>query len=146
MPPTPIATPSMGYPRPPSIRVYAPNAAAAIRRLRALYCGPTGYELAHVQSPEERAWLIEAIEEGRFAPPNDPIDERGLLRQAVDQLLENADILVVCVLYRRSARKAQLGNLRQSTVTCVANSDVESVGIHEPIPAFSITGYAGLFR
>ncbi|MFN8634237.1 MAG: 2-oxoglutarate dehydrogenase E1 component [Chloroflexota bacterium] len=57
----------------------APNAAVAIRQLRALYCYATGYELAHVQSPEERAWLFEAIEEQRYTPPNDPVDERGLL-------------------------------------------------------------------
>jgi 2-oxoglutarate dehydrogenase E1 component len=57
----------------------APNAAVAIRQLRALYCYSTGYELGHIQSPDERAWLIEAIEEQRFTPPNDPIDERGLL-------------------------------------------------------------------
>ncbi|MCC7369160.1 MAG: 2-oxoglutarate dehydrogenase E1 component [Chloroflexi bacterium] len=55
------------------------NAAIAIRRLRALYSHSTGYELAHVQSPAERAWLIEAIEEGRYAPPSDPVDERELL-------------------------------------------------------------------
>ncbi|MGE3268543.1 MAG: 2-oxoglutarate dehydrogenase E1 component [Chloroflexota bacterium] len=57
----------------------SPNAAVAIRRLRALYCSSSGYEVAHVQSPQERAWLIEAIEEGRYTPPNDPIDDRGLL-------------------------------------------------------------------
>src|SRR4051812_49305622 len=57
----------------------APNAAVAIRQLRALYCYATGYELGHIQSPEERAWLIEAIEERRFTPPNDPVDERELL-------------------------------------------------------------------
>jgi len=57
----------------------APNAAVAIRQLRALYCCAAGYELGHVQSPEERAWLIDAIEEQRFVPPNEPIDERGLL-------------------------------------------------------------------
>jgi 2-oxoglutarate dehydrogenase E1 component len=57
----------------------APNAAVAIRRLRELYCDTSGYELAHVQVAEERAWLIEAIEERRFAPPTDPIDEHRLL-------------------------------------------------------------------
>jgi 2-oxoglutarate dehydrogenase E1 component len=55
------------------------NAAVAIRQLRALYSYTTGYEFGHVQSPEERAWLVEAIEEQRYTPPNDPIDERGLL-------------------------------------------------------------------
>ena len=50
----------------------APNAAVAIRQLRALYCYSTGYELGHVQSPEERAWLFEAIEERRFTPAQRP--------------------------------------------------------------------------
>src|SRR5215203_2728715 len=57
----------------------APNAAVAIRQLRGLYSYTTGYEFGHVQSPEERAWLFDAIEEQRYTPPNDPLDERGLL-------------------------------------------------------------------
>ncbi|MGI9147136.1 MAG: 2-oxoglutarate dehydrogenase E1 component [Chloroflexota bacterium] len=55
------------------------HAAEAIQRLEQIYCGTTGYEVAHVADPTERAWLVEAIEEERFRPPNDPIDERGLL-------------------------------------------------------------------
>src|ERR1700694_2667822 len=55
------------------------NAAEAIHRLEQIYCGTTGYEVAHVEDPTERAWLIEAIEEERFRPPKDPIDERELL-------------------------------------------------------------------
>jgi len=57
----------------------APNAAVAVQLLRALYCSSTGYEFGHVQSPDERVWLTEAIEEGRYRPPQDAIDERGLL-------------------------------------------------------------------
>jgi 2-oxoglutarate dehydrogenase E1 component len=56
-----------------------PNALEAIRRLEQIYCGTTGYEIAHVEDPEERAWLLEAIERERFRPPSDPVDERGLL-------------------------------------------------------------------
>jgi 2-oxoglutarate dehydrogenase E1 component len=56
-----------------------PNALEAIHRLEQIYCGTTGYEVAHVEDPTERAWLLEAIEEDRFRPPNDPVDERELL-------------------------------------------------------------------
>src|ERR1700737_4698431 len=55
------------------------NAAEAIQRLEQIYCGTTGYEVAHVEDPTERAWLLEAIEEERFRPPQDPVDERELL-------------------------------------------------------------------
>src|SRR5437870_2158164 len=37
--------------------------AEAIQRLEQIYCGTTGYEVAHVEDPIERAWLLEAIEE-----------------------------------------------------------------------------------
>jgi 2-oxoglutarate dehydrogenase E1 component len=56
-----------------------PNAREAIRGLQEIYCGSTGYEVAHVEDPTERAWLFDAIEAGRFRPPNDPVDERELL-------------------------------------------------------------------
>src|SRR6266700_1340874 len=55
------------------------NAAEAIQRLEQIYCGTTGYEVAHVEDPTERAWLLEAIEEERFRPPQDAVDERELL-------------------------------------------------------------------
>jgi 2-oxoglutarate dehydrogenase E1 component len=55
------------------------NAADAIHRLEQIYRGTTGYEFAHVGDPTERVWLMQAVEEQRFRPPNDPIDERGLL-------------------------------------------------------------------
>ena len=56
-----------------------PNALEGIRRLQRIYCSSTGYEMAHVEDPAERAWLLDAIEGDRFRPPNDPVDERELL-------------------------------------------------------------------
>lgn len=57
----------------------APDAAEAIRRLRAIYCGTTGYELAHLADPRERGWLQHQVEVRAYFPPTEPIDERGLL-------------------------------------------------------------------
>ncbi len=57
----------------------ARSAAEAIQRLWGIYCATTGYEFSHVQVPEERAWLFAAVEEERFRPPADPVDERTLL-------------------------------------------------------------------
>jgi 2-oxoglutarate dehydrogenase E1 component len=51
----------------------------AIRRLEQIYRGTSGYEFAHVGDPSERVWLLEAVEEERFRPPRDPVDERELL-------------------------------------------------------------------
>jgi 2-oxoglutarate dehydrogenase E1 component len=55
------------------------NALEAIRHLEQIYCASTGYEIAHVEDPGERTWLLDAIEEERFRPPKDPVDERELL-------------------------------------------------------------------
>ncbi len=50
-----------------------------VTRLRAIYCGPIGYDIAHIFVPEERRWLREAVETGRFSAPADPIDPIALL-------------------------------------------------------------------
>src|SRR5262249_3335595 len=60
-------------------RLRLQHALEAIGRLEQLYCGTTGYEIAHIDDPRERTWLLETIEEERFRPPRDPIDERELL-------------------------------------------------------------------
>jgi 2-oxoglutarate dehydrogenase E1 component len=60
-------------------RTNLPNALEAIHALERIYCGATGYEIAHVEDPDERAWLLGAIEQERFRPPNDAVDERELL-------------------------------------------------------------------
>ena len=46
----------------------ASSAGEAIEALRAVYCATTGYDYAHIQVPEERAWLRDAVESGRFQP------------------------------------------------------------------------------
>ncbi|HET9016131.1 MAG TPA: 2-oxoglutarate dehydrogenase E1 component [Thermomicrobiaceae bacterium] len=62
----------------------AASAAQAVDRLRALYCGTAGYDFAHVQSPEERAWLYDAVETGRFRPHLSRDEQVGLLRRLTD--------------------------------------------------------------
>ena len=57
----------------------AVNAWEAVLALRAAYCGRSGYGMAHIQVPAERAWLRQAAESGRFRPPRDPIDAPALL-------------------------------------------------------------------
>jgi 2-oxoglutarate dehydrogenase E1 component len=61
------------------IGVSGANALEAIHRMEQIYCASTGYEFAHVEDPTERAWLFSAIEDERFRPPNDPVDEHQLL-------------------------------------------------------------------
>ena len=43
------------------------NAREAVDELRGLYCNTTGYDFGHVHDPEERFWLRESVESGRFA-------------------------------------------------------------------------------
>jgi 2-oxoglutarate dehydrogenase E1 component len=51
----------------------------AIEALRRTYCSTTGYDYAHVFVPDEREWLRQAAERGRFRAPADPIDPVKLL-------------------------------------------------------------------
>jgi len=62
----------------------AADAWVAIQRLRAVYQGTLGYEFEHLERAEERQWWEEAVESRRYAPPNDPIDELGLLRRLTE--------------------------------------------------------------
>ncbi|HVW05696.1 MAG TPA: 2-oxoglutarate dehydrogenase E1 component [Vicinamibacterales bacterium] len=55
-----------------------------VQRLRAIYCGTTGYDCAHIFAPDERRWLREAIESGRYRAPADPIDPIALLDRLTD--------------------------------------------------------------
>jgi 2-oxoglutarate dehydrogenase complex dehydrogenase (E1) component-like enzyme len=38
-------------------------------RLRKIYCGPIAYEIEHLSDHEERVWLRQAIESGRYRQP-----------------------------------------------------------------------------
>jgi 2-oxoglutarate dehydrogenase E1 component len=53
-------------------------------RLRSIYCSTTGYDIAHIFVPEERWWLREAVESGRYRAPSDPIDPSALLDRLTD--------------------------------------------------------------
>ncbi|GAB1470846.1 2-oxoglutarate dehydrogenase E1 component [Chloroflexota bacterium] len=57
------------------------NASEAINVLRSIYCGASGYDYGHIRIPEERTWLQEAAEGGRFRSPNKSIDKKGLLER-----------------------------------------------------------------
>src|SRR5690606_4024876 len=55
-----------------------------VEKLRRIYCGTTGYDIAHIFVPEERLWLRDAIETGKYRAPNDPIDPVALLERLSD--------------------------------------------------------------
>ncbi len=55
------------------------NAFEAIEKLRRVYCSTTGFDFAHVFVPEERDWLRNAAESGRFLPPMDEKTSTALL-------------------------------------------------------------------
>src|SRR5688500_9905154 len=59
----------------------ASRALDATQRPRELYCGTTGYDLAHTFGPEERDGLRDVVERGPDRAPADPIDDRGLLER-----------------------------------------------------------------
>jgi 2-oxoglutarate dehydrogenase E1 component len=51
----------------------------AIDALRRVYCSTIGYDYSHVFVPDERHWLRNAAECGRFRAPLDPIDPVAIL-------------------------------------------------------------------
>ena len=57
------------------------NAQEAIDVLRSIYCGTIGYDYGHVHVPEERQWLFQSAESGRFRPPARSMDGRMLLER-----------------------------------------------------------------
>ncbi|HEX2077438.1 MAG TPA: 2-oxoglutarate dehydrogenase E1 component [Longimicrobium sp.] len=59
----------------------SPHALAEIQRLRTVYMGTVGYEWLHLPNPDERTWLREAIESGRFSQPLSPEERRALLER-----------------------------------------------------------------
>ncbi|HEY2431588.1 MAG TPA: 2-oxoglutarate dehydrogenase E1 component [Vicinamibacterales bacterium] len=48
---------------------------------RQVYCSTTGYDFSHIFVPEERRWLRQAVEGGRFRAPADPINPVALLER-----------------------------------------------------------------
>jgi 2-oxoglutarate dehydrogenase E1 component len=57
------------------------NAREAVDELRRLYCNTTGYDFGHVHDPEERFWLRESVESGRFDKRMEGEDARRLLQR-----------------------------------------------------------------
>ncbi len=57
----------------------AENASRAIEALRSIYCGAIGYDYGHIRNHEERKWLQQVAETGRFRPPQQPLDSTRLL-------------------------------------------------------------------
>ncbi len=57
----------------------AANMLEVITAFRRIYCSTTGYDYAHVFVPEERQWLRQAAEGGRFRAPADPISPAAIL-------------------------------------------------------------------
>jgi 2-oxoglutarate dehydrogenase E1 component len=60
------------------------TASEAIEILRRVYMSTIGYDYAHVFIPEERSWLRDAAECGRFRAPEDPIDPVALLERLTE--------------------------------------------------------------
>ncbi|MDE3179648.1 MAG: 2-oxoglutarate dehydrogenase E1 component, partial [Acidobacteriota bacterium] len=63
----------------------AANALEVIEGLRRIYCTHSGYDYAHLRNPEEREWLENATESGRFRPPQDPIHETVILERLTQE-------------------------------------------------------------
>jgi 2-oxoglutarate dehydrogenase E1 component len=63
------------------LRLYVPGEtlAEAFPQLRETYCGTSAYELEHIAEHEQRVWLRQAIESGRYRAPLSAEEKRGLL-------------------------------------------------------------------
>ena len=66
------------------------NAWEAIEKLYGIYTGTIGYDYEHIRVPDEREWLRDAAESGRFRPPARPVDEVALLSRLTEvEVLEH---------------------------------------------------------
>jgi 2-oxoglutarate dehydrogenase E1 component len=64
--------------------VDAETLADAMPRLRETYCGTIAYEFEHISDHEERVWLREAIESGRYRRPLGVDERRRLLARLTE--------------------------------------------------------------
>jgi 2-oxoglutarate dehydrogenase E1 component len=64
---------------PSPLNSQASNMQELVAAFRRVYCSTTGYDYAQVFVPEEREWLRQAAEDGRFRAPADPINPVALL-------------------------------------------------------------------
>jgi 2-oxoglutarate dehydrogenase E1 component len=65
----------------PLLRLYIEGQTLAdvYPRLREIYCGSIAYEIEHLSDHEERVWLRQAIESGRYRQPSSAEEKVGLL-------------------------------------------------------------------
>ncbi len=65
------------------LRLYVPaeTLADALPQLREIYCGTLAYEIEHISDHEERVWLRQAIESGRYREPLSADERVDLLRR-----------------------------------------------------------------
>src|SRR5207245_6094220 len=61
------------------VRVPGENLAEALTHLRETYCSTIAYEIEHISSHEQRNWLRERIESGRYRQPLSPERKLQLL-------------------------------------------------------------------
>src|SRR5437763_6469132 len=68
------------------LRTYVPGETLreALPALREVYCGTSAYELEHVSGHEERVWLRQAIESGRYRTPLSADEKRQLLARLTE--------------------------------------------------------------
>jgi 2-oxoglutarate dehydrogenase E1 component len=68
------------------LRTYVPGEtlADALPRLAETYCGTIAYEIEHISDHEERVWLREAIESGRYRAPLSADEKRALLTRLTE--------------------------------------------------------------
>lgn len=59
----------------------AADALQSIEILRSIYCGVIGYDYGHIRNSEERNWLQQVAETGRFRPPKRTLDKTRLLER-----------------------------------------------------------------
>src|SRR6266511_1861473 len=66
--------------------------ADVLPRLRETYCSTVAYEIEHISSHEQRVWLRQAIEAGRYRTPLDAEEKRRLLGRLSE--VEGLDVMV----------------------------------------------------
>jgi 2-oxoglutarate dehydrogenase E1 component len=68
------------------LRLYVPGEtlAEAFPHLHATYCGTSAYELEHISDHEQRVWLRQAIESGRYRTPLTADEKRRLLARLTE--------------------------------------------------------------
>jgi 2-oxoglutarate dehydrogenase E1 component len=80
----PKLTPELQARIPASVlRVHVPGdtLAEVLPQLGATYCGTIAYELEHLSDHQQRVWLRQAIESGRYRQPLSPAEKKALFRR-----------------------------------------------------------------